>query len=150
MEKERLGKNHEGKRNWREFNEKLGARGEAYIALDFIDSWIEDVERLNRGKVGAPYDYPECLMVFLAYLHVLLNIDYRELEGFFRGLTKLVHFAVPDYATICRRVNRVSIEIKKMLIPFEGKEVVISLDSRRGCSKILGIYQKRKRLKKPE
>jgi hypothetical protein len=26
--------------------------------------------------VGAPYDYPECLMVFLAYLHVLLNIDY--------------------------------------------------------------------------
>ena len=89
-------------------------------------------------------------MVFRAYLHVLLNIDYRELEGFLRGLTKLVHFAVPDYATICRRVNRVSIEIKKMLIPFEGKEVVISLDSRRGCSKILGIYQKRKRLKKPE
>ena len=145
MEKERLGENHEGKRNWREYNEKLVARGEAYIVLDFIDSWIKDVERLNRGKVSAPLAYPECLMVFRAYLHVLLNIDYRGLKGFLRGLTKLVHFAVPDYATTCRLVNRVSIEIKKTLIPFEGKEVVISLDSRRGCSKILEIYQKSER-----
>ena len=43
--------------------------------------------KLNREKVGAPYEYPECLMVFLAYLHVLLNIDYRGLEGFLRGLS---------------------------------------------------------------
>ena len=43
--------------------------------------------KLNREKVGAPYEYPECLMVFLAYLHVLLNIYYRGLEGFLRGLS---------------------------------------------------------------
>jgi len=66
---------------------------------------------LNRGKVGAPYEYPGCLMVFLAYLHVLL-IDYRGLEGFLRGLSRLVHFDVPDYTTICRRVNKISIEIR--------------------------------------
>ena len=129
MRKERWGKKYEDKRDWREYNEKLVARGEAYISLDFIDSWKEDLKELNRGKVGAPYEYPECLMVFLAYLHMLLNIDYRGLEGFLRGLFRLIHFDVPDYTTICRRVNKVSIEIKKTLIPYKGKEVVISLDS---------------------
>ncbi len=97
--------------------------------MDFIETWNKDLKKLNRGKVGAPYTYPECLMVFLAYLHVLLNIDYRGLEGFLRGLSKLVSFDVPDYTTICMRVNKVVIEIKKTLIPYRGKEVVISLDS---------------------
>jgi len=60
---------------------------------------------------------------------MLLNIDYRGLEGFLRGLFRLIHFDVPDYTTICRRVNKLSIEIKKTLIPYKGKEVVISLDS---------------------
>ncbi len=47
----------------------------------------------------------------MAYLHVLLNIDYRVLEGFLRGLAWLISFDVPDYATICIRVNRLSIRI---------------------------------------
>ena len=62
-------------------------------------------------------------------IHVLLNIDYRGLEEFLRGLYMLVPFDVPDYTTICRRVNKISIEIKKTLIPYKGKEVVISLDA---------------------
>jgi len=63
MRKERWGKKYKDKRKWREYNEKLIARGEAYISLDFIETWDKDLEKLNRGKVGAPYVYPECLMV---------------------------------------------------------------------------------------
>jgi len=37
-EKRALGKD---KRNWR--NEKLVARGEAYISLDFIETWDKDL-----------------------------------------------------------------------------------------------------------
>ena len=129
MRKERWGKKYKDKRNWREYNEKLVARGEAYISLDFIETQDKDLEKLNRGKVGAPYVYPECLMVFLAYLHVLLNIDYRGLKGFLRGLSRLISFDVPDYTTICRRVNKVAIEIKKTLISYKDKEVVVYLDS---------------------
>jgi len=40
MRKERWGKKYEDKRDWREYNEKLVARGEAYISL-----WIS----LKRG-----------------------------------------------------------------------------------------------------
>ena len=70
--------------------------------MDFIETWDKDLEKLNRGKVGI------CLlMVFLAYLHVLLNIDYRGFKGFLRS--RLISFDVPDYTTICRRVNKVAI-----------------------------------------
>ena len=60
---------------------------------------------------------------------MLLNIDYRGLKGFLRGLSRFISFDVPDYTTICRRVNKVGIEIKKTLISFKDKEVVVSLDS---------------------
>ena len=71
--------------------------------MDFIETWDKDLEKLNRGKVGI------CLlMVFLVYLHVLLNIDYRGFKGFLRS--RLISFDVPDYTTICRRVNKVAIE----------------------------------------
>ena len=85
MRKERWEKKYEDKRNWRE----------------------------QREEVGAPYVSHEYLKVFLAYLHVLLNIDYRGRNGFLRGLSGLISFDVPDYTTICRRVNKVAIVIKR-------------------------------------
>jgi len=85
MRKERWEKKYEDKRNWRE----------------------------QREGVGAPYVFHECLKVFLAYLHVLLNTNYRGLKGFLRGLSRLISLDVPDYTTICRRVNKVAIVIKR-------------------------------------
>ncbi len=46
MKKERWGKKYEDKRNWREYNEKLVARGEACISLDLIETWDKDLEKL--------------------------------------------------------------------------------------------------------
>ena len=43
MRKERCGKKYKDKRNWREYNEKLVARGEAYISLDFIETQDKDL-----------------------------------------------------------------------------------------------------------
>jgi len=50
-EKRALGKKYEDKRNWREYNEKPVARGEACISLDLIETWDKDLEKLNRGEV---------------------------------------------------------------------------------------------------
>jgi len=41
-----------------------------------------------------------------------LNIDYRGFKGFLRS--RLISFDVPDYTTICRRVNKVAIEKKTL------------------------------------
>ncbi len=72
-------------------------------------------------------------MIFMAYLHILLSIDYRGLQGFLLGLNKLVSFdvpfSVPHYSVICRRVNKLDLQIRDTLIPYRGEDVVISLDS---------------------
>ena len=120
---------YEDKRDWREYNERLVKRGEMYLSLDFLKSWAEDLEKMNAGKVGAPYEYPEPFMTFLGFIHIMLGIDYRGLEGFARGLTRFAPVAVADYSTICRRVNALKLEITETLLDREGEDVVISLDS---------------------
>jgi IS5 family transposase len=129
MKKERWGKKYKDKRNWRKYNRKLVRRGEAYLSLDFIESWDKELRKMNRRKNGAPFKYPESLMIFLGYLHILLGIDYRGLQGYLIGLSKFVHFDVPHYSVICRRINGLAIDLKRTLLRYRGKDVVISLDS---------------------
>jgi IS5 family transposase len=101
-----------------------------YLSLDFLRSWAKDLKRLNAGKVGAPFEYPEGFMTFLGFIHIMLGVDYRGLEGFVRGLKKFVgKIKAPDYSTICRRVNALRLEITETLLNHEGEDVVISLDS---------------------
>jgi IS5 family transposase len=117
------------KRDWAEYNERLVRRGEMYLSLDFLDNWASGLEELNNGKVGAPYKYPESFMIFLGFIHIMLGIDYRGLEGFVRGLRKFAPVAVPDYSTICRRVNALRVGILDTLLEHQGEDVVISLDA---------------------
>jgi hypothetical protein len=116
------------KRDWREYNERLVKRGEMYLSLDFLESWAKDLGEVNTDKVGAPYEYPEPFMTFLGFIHIMLGIDYRGLEGFVRGLRRFAPVPVPDYSTVCRRVNAIGLEIAKTLLDREGEDVVISLD----------------------
>jgi len=51
---------------------------------------------MNKGKEGAPYQYPESLMIFLGYIYVLLGID------------------VPHYTTIYRRISKLKIDLEKL------------------------------------
>ena len=61
------------------------------------------------------------LKVFLAYLHVLLNIDYRGLKGFLRS--RLISFDVPDHHLQTSKQSR----YRKR--SYKDKEVVVYLDS---------------------
>jgi len=120
---------HEDRRDWKEYNERLVKRGEMYLSLGFLESWARDLETMNAGKVGAPYEYPGPFMTFLGFTHIVLGIDYRGLEGFTRGLTRLISLQVPDYSTICRRVNALKLMITETLLDHTGEDVVVSLDS---------------------
>ena len=68
-------------RNWKEYNEKLVRRGELYISLDFLESWDEELEKMNTRKVGRPYQYPQTFMQFLAFLHAAF-LTFRQNRGF--------------------------------------------------------------------
>jgi hypothetical protein len=73
-------------RNWREYNEKLVQRGDISLYLDMLVTWGDDLEVLNFGKNGRPFDYPDVIFVISWILRSLFQLDYRGLEGILRDL----------------------------------------------------------------
>jgi len=113
------------KRNWKEYNEKLVRRGEIYLSLDFLENWDEELEKMNKGKVGRPYLYPQTFMQFLAFIHVAF-LPLRQMEGFLRKLSEYIpRLKVIDYSTICKRLKKLDFEIPRNL----REDLVVAIDS---------------------
>ncbi len=113
------------RRNWKEYNEKLVRRGEVYISLDFLENWDEELEKMNKGKVGRPYLYPETFIYFLAFLHTVF-LPFRQLEGFLRKLSEYIpRLKTLDYSTICKRLKKLNIQLPENL---KG-DLIVAIDS---------------------
>ncbi len=99
-------------RNWKETNEKYVMKGYFYFNPEFLLTWNEELIKMNTGKIGQPYLYPESMIKFLALLHC--KFDFRGLEGFMRWLSETYKFKFPviNYSQICRRYNKLNIDFK--------------------------------------
>jgi hypothetical protein len=119
------------KRDWHEYNERLIKRGEFYINPQFLETWIEEINKLNNRKVGQPYLYPPSMIEFCSVLHSK-NFDYRALEGIIRALSKINTFTFPiiSYSQICRRVNALdvifNINEKNLIVGIDGSGEKVS------------------------
>ena len=113
-------------RNWSEYNERLVRRGEMYADLDFVENWDKEIEEQNAGKIGRPYTYPETFIKFSAIIYELFNLPYRQMEGFYRKLSKYIRkLKAADYTTLFRRMQKTNIEIPETL----KDGAVIAIDS---------------------
>lgn len=52
-------------RNWRLYNEQLVKWGEFYLSFGLLESWGEELTRMNRKKRGWPFEYPLVSCSFL-------------------------------------------------------------------------------------
>ena len=101
----RWGKTYKDKRNWREYNEELVIRGTFFFDLDFVDQWNVELKRMNEGKRGSPFLFPESFMQFMMIWHQYL--DYRGLEGMARSLKDPgIIPGYGDYTTIWYRIHK--------------------------------------------
>lgn len=123
--KKRWGKKHEDKRNWKEYNEHLIKRG--LINPWFLDTWEEEIEELNNGKVGQPYTYPK-----IEFLGILKSkgFDYRALQGIVRALShRLGPFPVISFSQIRRRINQLTMSFharsNNLVVMVQGSKPVI-------------------------
>jgi len=108
----RWGGEYVDKRNWREYNESLVRRGEILLDFSVLDEWKEELGKMNEGKEGARFEYPEPFMRLLAYLHVFFHLPYRQEEGFVKALSKHIDgLKAPDWSSIHKRVNRMDFEL---------------------------------------
>jgi hypothetical protein len=116
-------------RDWGGYNDALVRRGEILLDFSVIGEWEDELEGLNDGKVGEPYHYPESFIRLLCFIRLLFHLPYRQSEGFIRALARYVDgLQVPDYSTICRRVNRLNLSLEDTLIR-SNSPVTIAVDA---------------------
>ena len=128
--KEKKKKKSRRKINWSEYNESLVRRGEMLFDSSFLQNWRVELKRMNEGKEGPHYRYPNSLISLLATVHAYL-LPYRQLEGFLRMMSvhiKRLRDIVPDFTTIWWRIARMKIDLNSNVNP-ERDDIVIAVDS---------------------
>ncbi|EQD80893.1 transposase, IS4 family protein, partial [mine drainage metagenome] len=98
-------------RDWKRYNEELVVRWTFFLDFSFVEDWDKELEKMNRGKRGGQYLFPDSFMHWLAIWHQLVN--YRGLEGIARKLSELQ--LIPyyeDFSTAWHRIHNFTPEIK--------------------------------------
>lgn len=91
-------------RDWVKTNEEYVIRGTFYLDFSFRDNWDKELKKMNQGKRGGQYLFPDSFIKWLAVWHQL--VDYRGLEGISRKLAELGFIPYfEDYSTAWYRIH---------------------------------------------
>ena len=102
---ERWGPKYVDRRDWAKTNEELVVRGKFLLDLEWVKSWPEELKKMNDGKRGRPFEFPESLIKLQAVWNQWVGV--RQVEGITRKLAEAAQLpAYDDYSTINRRVNK--------------------------------------------
>jgi len=100
-------------------------RGEIILGFDIIDNWNNELHRMNLGKEGALYRYPDTFVLLLGYMRVYFHLPFRQTKGVVAAHAGRKVPSIPDYSTINRRVNKLDIKINERI----GNDIILVLDS---------------------
>jgi len=90
--------------DWRKTDERLIRRGELILELSFVENYQNELDTMNHGKEGRPYNLTPTYIQFLTAFRILYSVPYRQLEGFTRSLHKLIPQLPPgDYSGLRKR-----------------------------------------------
>jgi hypothetical protein len=99
--------------SWHDYDEALIERGCAILDLGQLTSWREELDAMNREKLGRPFEFPDSYISFLGFVKVGFDIPYRTLEGITRELSGYVRFVEEMHYTHMRRRILTSMKGKK-------------------------------------
>lgn len=120
----RWGRKFKDTRDWHKCNEQLVKRGEILLDLDFVRDWNSELEGMNTGKRGAPYQFPKSLIQLQALWHAK-QLPYRMIEGLSRELAWMG--SLPEYDSYSQANRRISQLDYSLKLP-EGEDLVIFSD----------------------
>ena len=89
---------------WWESDAKYKARGRRK-AIQYNGEWNDECEEMNKNKRGRPFKFSHGMMTYIAITKALLDISYRELEGFLDGCWGKGH-EIPEFTTIWKRIGK--------------------------------------------
>ena len=98
--------------DWKSYNRNLINRGSItfWFAPDIIDQWMAP----SSGKRGAPTFYSEAAIEVLSIIRFRFSLTLRSTQGFAESLMELMGVAlpVPNYTTLCRRLNGLTVHLQ--------------------------------------
>ena len=106
-------------KSWQDYNESLIERGRVFIDVSFLKSSNKEIKKMNNGKVGAPFQYSDRYVQFLAFLKIGFKIPYRMVQGIVRGLSGYEKIVEELHFTHIRR-RMIKIKPSIMEIGFGG------------------------------
>lgn len=115
--------------NWNKYNESLVRRGEILLDFDVIDNWPIELEKMNEGKKGRKFVYPDSFIRSLGYMKAYFHLPYRQTEGVIREHASDTLPSIPDYSRICRRINQLNIKICDDKSIINNDNFVIAIDA---------------------
>ncbi len=90
-------------KSWYDYNESLIERGCVLIDVSFLKSSNKEIKKMNKCKVGAPFQYSDRYVQFLSFLKIGFKIPYRMVQGVVRGLSEYVKIVEEIHFTHIRR-----------------------------------------------
>jgi hypothetical protein len=115
--------------DWPSYNRSLVRRGEILFSYDFLDNWGSELEKMNKNKKGKPFTFPDSFILVIGYIRLLFHLPYRQTEGIINATGKCLLPANPSYGHICKRINKLNINIKENKVDDENDDLVITIDS---------------------
>jgi hypothetical protein len=88
-------------------NESLIERGRILMDISLLRSSKKEIKNMNKGKVGAPFEYSSTYIQFLAFLKIGFKIPYRTVQGIVRGLFNYIRIGEIHFTQIKRRILKV-------------------------------------------
>lgn len=114
--------------NWPLYNKSLVNRGNItfWFSKDLAKCWYNKKKSGNRG---ASNTYSQAAIDALSLIRFRFKLTLRETQGFGSSLTELMKLSVkvPDYTTLCRRLEQASPAIAAKVR--SGKPVHVVVDS---------------------
>ncbi len=80
---------------------------------------------MNRNKKGKPFVFPDSFILTIGYIRYSFYLPYRQAEGIIKATGKRLP-SNPSYGHICKRINRLNIDIKREKIV---NDLIITIDS---------------------
>jgi len=103
--------------------------GNTLLSYNFLDNWDSYLERMNENKIGKPYSF----LLVIGYMHTYIYI--YPIQTKTEGVIKATEKRLPDhpsYGHMCKRINRLRVDIKK---EDGGEKVIIIMIMRSSYSR---------------
>jgi hypothetical protein len=116
-------------RSWHDYNESLIERGRVLMDIGFLKSQNIEIQKMNDGKVGAPFEYSHTYIQFLAFLKIGFKISYRTVQGIVRGLSDYIRIEEKHFTHLRRRILKIKPSVKNLNLDDDDTPITLIVDA---------------------